>query len=311
MTNSLSKRLGLTLLTFVACAAISAAQSHSNMLPAPQQSSRPLTAEEVLSRVSRSVFVVETFDESGSLLTTGTAVFVARRTYEWHEGFAGMTKSADNIWVVTNKHVVDPTEYRWWLHSAIRMRQGETLWHAGDIRNTPYDAAFLNVSPDPEIDASPVVVRNSPLAVGERVYIIGEGNGSGSADGIVARLQPEGGSGELKIKRASSLGPNGGAVFDRYGRLVGVTSPWAGRERDLTFTAVCTDMVNVFTPRAPDLGRPLPVMEFQASCAGTPQSSKGPVEHWYWFRGCQGRTRLGLQVQVDGDVVYSGELPIC
>ena len=297
----------ISLLAFLVWAAICTAQSHSNPLPSRQN---PLTADEVLSRVSRSVFVVETFDESGSLVSTGTAAFVARRTYEWREGIGGMIKPADNIWVVTNKHVVDPSEYRWW-HDAIRVGQGETLWHAGDIRNTPYDAAFLNVSPDPEIDALPVVVRNSPLASGERVYIIDGEKGSHIIEGVVTGVQPEEGTGELKMKGVSSLGPNGGAIFDRFGRLVGVTSPWANEERDLSFTAVCTDMVNVFTPRAADLGQPLPVMDFQAGCAGTPQLSKGPVEHWYWFRGCQGNTRLGLQVLIDGDLVYSGELPIC
>jgi hypothetical protein len=298
----------LTLFAFLICLLMSAAQAQSNTLSASQESDRQLTAEEVLARVARAVFVVETRDPSGTLLSTGTGVFVARRTYEWREGLGGTIKSPDNLWVVTNKHVVDFNEYSV-LSNAIRVREGETLrtlWRAEAVRNTPYDVAFVNVFPNPEIDAPPVSVRESPPAVGEHVYVVGGNTGRNIAEATIATLDPEQDVGELKMKGSPSLGPNGSAIFDQYGKLLGITSPW-GAKQDFSFAAVCSDMVNVFSQRMAEYGQQEPAMDFSGGCAGRPQF----VRHWYWSQDCRGNAKLGLQVRVDGNLVYSGELPIC
>lgn len=297
----------LTLLAFLTCLLAPATQSQSISFSS-HESSRPLRAEEVLAKVGHSIFVVEARDPSGTLLSTGTAVYVARRTYEWREGIGGMIKPPDNIWVITNKHVVDFNEHSVLLN-AIQLRQGETLrplWQAEAVRDTFYDVAFVNVFPDPDIDAHPVLVRESPPAVGEHVYVVDGDAGRNIAEAIIRRLEPEQDTGELEMKRPSALSPKGGAIFDEYGKLLGIMSPW-GDKPDPSFAVVCTGMVNVFSQRMAQYGQSEPPMYFAGGCAGT----SNVVRHWYWSQECRDNARLGLQVRVDGNLVYSGELPIC
>jgi hypothetical protein len=53
---------------------------------------------------------------------------------------------------------------------------------------------------------------------------------------------------------AISLGSSGGGLFDRYGRLVGITTFPVEQGQNLNFAILCREMIAAFTPATPDYG---------------------------------------------------------
>jgi hypothetical protein len=48
-----------------------------------------------------------------------------------------------------------------------------------------------------------------------------------------------------------------------------------------------------------------------ASAGAAPQSSAASSPVWYWFQNCGENTTLGVEVVLDGKVVYRSSFPIC
>ncbi len=53
---------------------------------------------------------------------------------------------------------------------------------------------------------------------------------------------------------AISLGSSGGGLFDRYGRLVGITTFPVEQGQNLNFAILCREMIAAFTPATQDYG---------------------------------------------------------
>jgi hypothetical protein len=288
-------------------AAFSVAHARSPSKAPQVQLLKPLTRQQMSAAVSDSMFIVEARKASGELAGTGPGVFVKRSAGGWHEGIGGMVKYPDSLWIVCNKRLVTPGE-KYVPPYSIRVRQGQTVETVRRVLVSAYDVAFLEIASYSETPSSPAVVRDAPLAPGEPVFLAGAGE---IVKSKVVSLQPGDGTVQLKMHYGSPVVEGGRAIFDRFGRLSGIAGGSAGLNRTLTFPAVCSDMVAVFTPKL-DNSLPWPGTEsFVGGCAGPlPLSAWGRL-HWHWLTICGDEERMEVQVSMDGEVVYSDELAIC
>jgi tetratricopeptide (TPR) repeat protein len=150
--------------------------------------------------LSGSVFIVEAINASGQLVGQGSAVAV--KTDE----------------LITNRHVIEHA-------SAVRIRKGERLWPSTIVGiDGKHDLCRLHVD---GLEARSVFVRYSnSLEVGETVYAIGapEGLELTLSEGSISGLRQYGDASVIQTTAAISPGSSGGGLFDRQGRLVGITS---------------------------------------------------------------------------------------
>jgi len=169
------------------------------------------SAQELLKRLSPSVFVVEALNERGSVVAIGSAVAVAPGE------------------VVTNKHVVE-------AGTAWRVRQGRKTWPATLIHfDMDHDLCQLKAD---GLKAPPVLVRtSSTLAVGERVYAIGAPKGLELtfSEGVISGLREYEQARLVQTSAAISPGSSGGGLFDAQGRLVGITTMFLKEGQNLNF----------------------------------------------------------------------------
>ena len=297
----------ITTATVLTYAAFSVAQSYTKA-PQAQPPLKPLTREQIFTAVSGSMFIVEARMPSGELVGTGPGVSVARWVGGWREVFGGTYKDPDSLWIACDKRVVTPVE-KYVAPYPISVRQGQSVYSVRSVLASAYDVAFLEISSASEMPStSPALVRDSPLVTGERVFLTGSG---GTVKSKVMSLEPGDGTVQLRMDRGSSVAAGGGAIFDRFGRLSGIASDSGVQNRKLTFPAVCSEMVAVFTPM-PDPYRFWPGTEaFVGGCAGPLPPSAWARLDWHWLSICGNDMRMGLQVSMDGAVVYSGELALC
>ncbi len=219
-----------------------------------------------------------------------------------------MIKYPDSLWIVCDQRVVTPVD-KFVLPYSISLRQGQSVYKVGRVLRSAQGVAFLEVSSGSDMpQTAPALVRDSPLLKGERVFFVSTDE---STKGKVVNLDPGDGTILLKIDRRSPVIAGGAAIFDRLGRLSGIAGDAAAPGRKLTVPAVCSEMVDVFTPM-PDPYRFWPGTEsFVGGCAGALPPVAWARLHWHWLTICGEDMRMGLQVSMDGAVVYSGELAIC
>jgi tetratricopeptide (TPR) repeat protein len=167
--------------------------------------------QELFKRLAPSVFVVETLDEKGSVVATGSGVALAPDL------------------VVTNKHVIEDGV-------AWRIRQGSKAWPAMlSHLDADHDLCGLKAE---GVRAAPVPVRaSSTLSVGERVYAIGapEGLELTLSEGLISGLRDYENGHVVQTSAAISPGSSGGGLFDVQGRLVGVTTFFLKEGQSLNF----------------------------------------------------------------------------
>lgn len=157
-------------------------------------------ADDLFARVSPSVVSVLSLGPAGRVESQGSGVVV------------GVAR------VITNCHVVRDAK-------AIQVRQGEALldarWHLADQAR---DLCLLDVA---KLDAPAVALReSSSLAVGERVFAVGNPLGFGLAisEGLISHLDSRKASARLYSTASTSHGSSGGGLFDENGKLVGITT---------------------------------------------------------------------------------------
>ena len=166
------------------------------LLPVP---SIALTAAQVFDKVKDSVVVVETLDAQGEVEKMGSGVLVSLGR------------------VATNSHVVEGG-------SSYRVSQGKKVFSATLFaEDSDKDIALLDVK---GIQGKQVQVgKAAGLKVGDPVYAVGAPQGLelSLSEGVVAQLR-----GEpvplIQTTAAISPGSSGGGLFDREGRLVGLTT---------------------------------------------------------------------------------------
>lgn len=160
-----------------------------------------LTPQDLFSRVSPLVYIVEDLDDAGNVTATASAVGVEQ----------------DEL--LTNKHaVVDGI--------SLRIRQGATVWSAKvEKLDEAADFCLLRV---PDLNKIvPAKMRGSEsFRVGERVYAIGSPLGLelSLSDGLIAGLRSEGEVRLVQTTAPISPGSSGGGLFDAEGNLIGITT---------------------------------------------------------------------------------------
>jgi hypothetical protein len=178
-----------------------------------------LSAQEVFKIVSPSVFIVESLDAKGAVITMGSGVAV----------------SSDAI--VTNDHVI--SDGKTW-----RVRQGEKWWPASITRDDEaHDICKLHVA---GLKVRPVRTRRiANIEIGERVYAVGSPAGLeiSISEGIVSGIRhlPKGDM--IQMTAAISKGSSGGGLFDSSGRLIGLTTSYVEGGQSLNF-ALPVDLVS-------------------------------------------------------------------
>lgn len=189
-------------------------------------------AEEAFENASPSVVVVETLDATGTVVVFGSGVVIAPGE------------------VITNCHVLKDG-VTW------RVRKAEDL--------SPAYVRFYDEARDLcQLLATRVASFTRPvrglvafddLKVGRRVYAIGGPRGLelSLSEGIISALRNDGGSIQLIQTTASiSPGSSGGGLFDREGRLVGITTFLLKDSQNLNF-AVPANWVLDLPSRQADL----------------------------------------------------------
>ena len=178
--------------------------------------------EELFSHVAPSVFVVESLDSSGTVISFGSGVVVT----SGH--------------VVTNKHVIKGGK-------AFRVKHGKRAWRAYVTHLHPrQDLCQLGVD---ELETPAVSLRDSSsITVGERVYAIGAPKGFDLtiSEGLVSGMRPRRGAQVIQTTAPISAGSSGGGLFDDQGLLIGITTSSIVDGQNLNF-ALPSDLVSTLT----------------------------------------------------------------
>lgn len=164
----------------------------------------------VFSRVSNTVVLIRAEGPKGT--SQGSGVIVAKDT------------------VVTNLHVVAGA-----TKVTVSFKGREAVGTVSATSKPGQDLALLTV----ETRNAPRTTfrRSTELAVGERVFAIGNPRGYEQTltDGLVSALRKEGDAFIVQTSAAISPGSSGGGLFDTRGRLVGVTTQTRVDAQNLNF----------------------------------------------------------------------------
>jgi hypothetical protein len=169
-----------------------------------------LTPDQVFDKVKDSIVVVKTLDAQGKVKGLGSGVLLPSGK------------------IATNCHVVEGG-------SSYQVGRGKQLVHATlYAEDGNKDICLLDAR---EITGKPVMLgKAAGLKVGVPVYAVGAPKGLelSLSDGIVAQLR--GGPPPLiQTTAAISPGSSGGGLFDREGRLVGLTTLYVEGGQNLNF----------------------------------------------------------------------------
>jgi Tfp pilus assembly protein PilF len=190
-----------------------------------------LTPDQVFDKVKDSVFVVKTFDATAKLLGQGSGVLISSGK------------------IATNCHVLEQG-------ASYLVGQGERLVPASLFaQNRDKDICILEAK---AIKGKPVQVgKAADLKVGIPVYAVGAPKGLelSISNGIIAQLR--GGPPPLiQTTAAISPGSSGGGLFDKEGRLVGLTTLYIEGGQSLNFAIPVEWIVEVKPDRNPIAMRP-------------------------------------------------------
>ncbi|EJL83553.1 hypothetical protein PMI15_02566 [Polaromonas sp. CF318] len=157
--------------------------------------------EQLFERLSPSIWVVRTFDDTGRQIATGSAVVIQ----------AGS--------LITNCHVL--IKARKVSVTRENVAYGATLQYADPAR----DLCQLKVA---NFNAPPVIIATETPKVGSRVYAIGNPRGMEMtiSDGLLSGIRRADDDEfiVLQITVPISPGSSGGGLFDAQGRLIGITT---------------------------------------------------------------------------------------
>ncbi|MHA7964512.1 trypsin-like peptidase domain-containing protein [Paenibacillus sp. CAU 1782] len=256
-----------------------------------------LTAEDIAAMFDESVVMIMTNKSQGSGVVIG-----------------------DNL-ILTNYHVIadasSATAYS--IYSDEIKIKGVAVW------NENADLAIITTE-DP-IDLSQVSVDYAPISKGGKVYAIGSPQGVQNtiSEGIVSNLHYEDGVRYLQTNAPIDHGSSGGALFDAYGNLVGITtSGYSNTQAHLNFAVsilhasvlyeTATDSkikdAAFFDPKLPDtlVGAPLSTIEkLLKEEFGSVLTNYGEAEFSNWEAKRDGEGWLVLSATIDPRFyIYNG-----
>jgi len=190
--------------------------------------------------ISPSVFVVESLDENGSVVALGSGVAVRPL-------FEEFLQHRDSTFIITNSHVIDPGV-------SVRVRQGNKTWLA-QIEHIQLHADLCRLRIDGLKIPGAQLRSSETLAAGEQVYAIGapEGLELSISGGLIAAIRDLNGEKVIQTTAAISHGSSGGGLFDRDGRLVGITTFTLLGGQNLNFALPVESVLEPVKPQDSDL----------------------------------------------------------
>ena len=179
----------------------------------------PPSPEEIFRRASPSVYVVSVMDTSSNRpVRFGSGVAVAKDL------------------IVTNRHVLGGPQPR---TGSVLVSRGKLAWQAFPLHyDRSADLAVL-VVPGLTAAVASLAAPNS-LQAGQPVFAIGAPQGLELTitEGLLSAVRQVGkeeGGGMLQVSAAISPGSSGGGLFDRRGRLIGITTSFIKSAQGLSF----------------------------------------------------------------------------
>src|SRR6516162_9462956 len=176
---------------------------------APVAPIRQMSPQEIFQKVGAGVLLIEVFDGEGHTRGQGSGFVVAE------DGTA-----------VTNYHVIrGATRARARFGNATAEVDGVAAFDAN------HDIAVVRLSPPPKITLQ--LGDSDALKVGQKLVTIGSPLGLQNtiSEGIVSGLR----DGVIQMSDPISPGSSGGAVFDRYGKVVGISVSGITAGQNLNF----------------------------------------------------------------------------
>lgn len=176
---------------------------------APIAPIRPMSPQEIFQKVGAGVSLIEVFDDEGHKRGQGSAFVVA-----------------DDGTAVTNYHVIRGA-------TRATARVGDTTAEIDGVLafDVHHDVAVIRFSPPPKTVLQ--LGDSDALKVGQKLVTIGSPLGLQNtiSEGIVSGLR----NGVIQMSDPISPGSSGGAVFDRNGKVVGITVATVGAGQNLNF----------------------------------------------------------------------------
>ncbi len=186
----------------------SVSQASTTVAPVPRP--RVLSAQDIFQTANSSMALIETFDDEGHGLEQGS----------------GFVVSNDGT-VLTNYHVI-----RGASRATAKFGDGTEGEVAGVVAfDQNHDVAVLKLASPPK--AFLHIGDSDNLKVGQKVIAIGSPLGFQNtvSEGIVSGLR----NGIIQMSNPISPGSSGGAVFDRYGNVVGISVATVTSGQNLNF----------------------------------------------------------------------------
>ncbi len=149
--------------------------------------------------------------------------------------------------IVTNSHVLGSSPRFGIAYDRANHSSGEYYTSTVYYKNPEKDIALTD-SPDPEV--KPVKLGNSDnLKVGQKVVAIGNPLGLQNTvtQGIISAIREEDGQKYIQFDASVTFGSSGGALFDMYGNLIGITSATAEPGENLNFAIPINDVKSVLS----------------------------------------------------------------
>lgn len=169
-------------------------------------SAQDARAQDVFSSVTPSVYMVLAGDSADAI--------------KQGHGVQGSAVAVSPEWALTNCHVVKDQQFI----ALVDDRTKQTFEVSVSRAHEPSDRCFLKARN--RLNPIEAVRRMDDLAVGERVYTIGNPSGLSKTlgEGLISGLRKHGGVSYVQTNAPISQGSSGGALVDSKGALVGVTT---------------------------------------------------------------------------------------
>lgn len=162
---------------------------------------RELSTEEIINKNSPSVVMIEALDRNGDVFKTGSGFIY-------------------NSQVITNFHVISFSD-----SVRVTLNNGRKINSEGiSTYNSNTDLALLNIG---DINLKSLVLADSKeQKIGEKVVAIGSPLALKNtvSDGIISGFRQIEGNNLLQITAPIAEGSSGGALFNIYGEIIGITN---------------------------------------------------------------------------------------
>ncbi len=174
-----------------------------------------LTTDELFQKVKDSIVYIGVRDERGQFVSQGTGMFV----------------SADG-YILSNWHVVSEN-----VGGIVQLQNGANYFYDQVLELDPfYDLALIKIEGKTDFQKAKFA-DSDEVKIGQKVIAIGNPRGMTHtvSEGIVSALR--GGTTDKQIQFTAPISPgsSGGALFDEYGRVIGITSSTLLESQNINF----------------------------------------------------------------------------